>query len=517
MSLRNLPNAISMEFLQNEGISKSLTTWQKVKYIATHITVEPLIFFYILPGTMGLLSSQNLYLEKACLVNLKYNTSVCDAMVRRDPIGYEKYQEDEVQRLVSKMLSFKTAIVGFFPTILLIFFGSWSDRHSRRKPVILTPIICDIFTTTQVMLCAIFFMEVPLEYVLIADTLPYAFAGGWCCVFLGVFSFVSGISSDKDRTIRIGALSMFQNVAMAIGNVMGGLLIQPLGLPGSFAFVAFIMSCALTYGVFMIKEDKKISKEVTQHKHFLKDFFDIKHVKTTFEICFKGGPNSTKWRRIVIMIATALIIGPLQGELAVVYLYTRIKFGWSEVDFTIYNTVQFFIQTAGSIFALTYFSKKLKIDDAMLGIIALFSKISACLIYAFAPSGHFFFLGSIAEVFHGTCHIALRSLMAKIVPPHELGQSNSVFGVCEALMPLVFGPMYSILYNRTLGVFPGGFYLISAVLYFITLPLFFWLYKSSKKDKKIALEKAKDAEQEQELLQKNNLSSQRKSVDITNK
>ncbi|KAK9891129.1 hypothetical protein WA026_013447 [Henosepilachna vigintioctopunctata] len=513
MSVRNIPNAISMEFLETKGISKSLTTWQKVKYIATHITVEPVVFFYILPGIMCLLASQNLYLEKACSVNLKYNSTVCDAMVRRDQTGYESFQEDEVQRMVSKMLSIKTAIIGFFPTLLLLFFGSWSDRHCRRKPVILIPIICDTISALELLLTAHFFFELSIEYTMVADSLPYAFGGGWSCVFLGVFSYVSGISSEEDRTIRIGALSMFQNVAMAIGNVTGGLLIGPLGLRGAYMFAALLMSSAAIYGLIVIKEEKIVKDEEARlQKNFLKDFFDINHVKNTFKICFKEGPSNRKWKTVVILIATAMIIGPLQGELAVVYLYTRIKFGWSEVDFTIYNTVQFFIQTAGSIFALTYFSKKLKIDDAMLGIIALFSKISACLIYAFAPSGHFFFLGSIAEVFHGTCHIALRSLMAKIVPPHELGQSNSVFGVCEALMPLVYGPMYTILYNRTLGVFPGGFYLISALLYFITLPLFFWLYKCSKRDKKIALEKAKDVEQEQELLQKNNSSTQRKSI-----
>lgn len=65
--------------------------------------------------------------------------------------------------------------------------------------------------------------------------------------------------------------------------------------------------------------------------------------------------------------------------------------------------------------------------------------------------------------------------MGKIVPPHELGQVNSMFGVCEAVMPLVFGPFYSILYHYTIKDFPGAFYLVSAAFYSMIVLLFMWI------------------------------------------
>lgn len=316
MSLPNLPKAISMEVLAVKSIHKDKKSFgQKFKYIITHITVEPLVFFYILPGVMGLLTTQNLNLEKACRVNLQFNQSVCDAMLNRDKTGYEDYHEAEVQKLVATIMTIKTAVIGFFPTLLMMFFGSWSDRHQRRKPLILIPIVCDIISGYLLMTCAYYFMEISIYYVLLCDCFPYAFGGGWSCVFLGAFSYVSGISTDEDRTIRIGTLSMFQNVAITTGNALGGYFIGPLGLVGSYFVTATIMVCCLVYGYIVIKDPKKKERKMIPVKkpNVVRDFLDLQHIKSTFQICFKQGESYRKWRVIIIMIATVLIIGPLQG------------------------------------------------------------------------------------------------------------------------------------------------------------------------------------------------------------
>lgn len=44
------------------------------------------------------------------------------------------------------------------------------------------------------------------------------------------------------------------------------------------------------------------------------------------------------------------------------------------------------------------------------------------------------------------------------------GKVNSLFGVCEALMPLVYGPMYSAVYAATMDTMPGAFFLLGGVL-----------------------------------------------------
>ncbi|XP_045483802.1 tetracycline resistance protein, class H-like [Harmonia axyridis] len=477
MSLERISNPMDMETRKDD---LRMNLCQKLKYIITRITVEPVIFFYILPGTMGYLATQNMNLEKACRVNIGYNTTVCDAMFRRDRSGYEGYQEVEVQNLVAKMMTVKTAIVGFFPTCLLLFFGSWSDRHSKRKPVIIVPIVGDIISYACLFVCAYFFLELSVEYSTFSDALPFALGGGIPCISLGVFSYISGISSNKDRTVRVGAVSMFQNTAIAVGNALGGLFIEPLGYKGVYLLTTIVMTIILIYALFVIKDPKIIENHDTE-QNCIKDFFNLGHIKKTFTICFSEEKRS---KMIVLMFLTVMIMGPFYGELTVLYLYTRYKFQWNEVNYSVYNTLQFTIQICGSTFALYFFSKYLKLNDAVLGMIAMLSKISACLFYAMAPTGSTFLIGVCIEIFHGTSHIAMRSIISKVVPPHELGQSSSVFGVCEAVMPLLFGPLYTNLYQYTLQFFPGAFYLLSAGFYLVTVFLFGWLYYASKENTK---------------------------------
>ena len=44
------------------------------------------------------------------------------------------------------------------------------------------------------------------------------------------------------------------------------------------------------------------------------------------------------------------------------------------------------------------------------------------------------------------------------------GKVNSLFGVCEAIVPLIYGPMYSYIYRTTLETMPGAFFLIGGAL-----------------------------------------------------
>lgn len=60
-----------------------LLAWQ-------HVTIEPYLFLYTTGLTLSELSQQNLVAEKTCRVNVAYNSSVCDALSRRDLSVFHK-------------------------------------------------------------------------------------------------------------------------------------------------------------------------------------------------------------------------------------------------------------------------------------------------------------------------------------------------------------------------------------------------------------------------------------------
>ncbi|KAL3289023.1 hypothetical protein HHI36_003466 [Cryptolaemus montrouzieri] len=499
MSVANLPGAISSEFLASQTDKQKITICEKIKFALTHITVEPISFLFMLASMMNGLASQNLMLEKACRVNLQFNTSICDALTVRNRSGYDFFHENETQQLVSVWTSYRSIVIGSFPVFLMIILGSWSDRSNRRKPVILLPILGEFVGAIGLLLCSFYFLELPIEYAWFFQTVPPSLLGGGGCLALGIYSYVSARTSEEEKTLKIGAVSMCWTVAMSLGMFISGFFLNRVGFKGLFSFSSCILLSGIIYGILVVREEP--SEKPKEHKQgILKDLFAFEHVINTFKTCFRKDEGKRRTKIVIIILLGALIFGPLQGEISVVYMYIRLKCGWNEVDFSIYNSFHFCLQLLGTSFALTFFSKHLKLNDAMLGIIAVGSRICSCAIFAIAPSGKYFYLGACIDVFYGTSFISLRAMMAKIVPPHELGQANSVFGICEALMPLIFGFVYTKIYMKTLTFFPGLFYLITVAVYIVAFCLLIYLYKEGKEETRIKLEKTGPTDLEKNLI-----------------
>lgn len=110
------------------------------------------------------------------------------------------------------------------------------------------------------------------------------------------------------------------------------------------------------------KSQKPISK---RQKSLLADFFDTTHVLNTFKVAFKSGENNRRLKVILVLISAMLIIGPLHGEIAVTYLFTRYKFNWSEIEYSIFSTYSMVLQLIGTMFAVSVLSRRMKIHDCV--------------------------------------------------------------------------------------------------------------------------------------------------------
>lgn len=117
---------------------------------------------------------------------------------------------------------------------------------------------------------------------------------------------------------------------------------RKIGFYGVFSISASLYLIAFIYGVFLVKEpkSKKIMEKdnLSEKKSLLADFFDREHVINTIKVAFKNGPNQRRMRVIMLMVVVMVVIGPLHGEMSVVYLFTRYRFNWGEVEFSLFST-----------------------------------------------------------------------------------------------------------------------------------------------------------------------------------
>ncbi|XP_037938509.1 tetracycline resistance protein, class A-like [Teleopsis dalmanni] len=479
----DISNALEYPQMQQPAQKKKRLSWsERLNVIIRNITVEPMLACYIMPSVLSSLATQNLNLEKACRVNMNYGDTVCDALTRRETANYT-LEEETVQQMVARMVAWKTIIQSLFPCLLILFWGSWSDRHHRRKPCILIPIVGEFIGIVGLMLC-VYYERTPMQVVALAESIAPSLSGGWFTMLMGVFSYIADITTEEQRTLRVGILNVCFSVGVPIGMAFSGVLLKKIGFYGIFSISATLYLLSFFYGLFYLPESRpkpEKSAEISERKSLLRDFFDKKHVVDTFKVAFKRGENQRRKRVILLMIVVMIVIGPLHGELTVTYLFTRYRFNWNEVDFSIFSTFALLTGLVGVLFCVGVLSHKLRIDDALVGVISSTSKILSGFVYAFATVPWHMYLGGVVEIFNGTSFIAMRSIATKLVNKDELGKVNSLFGVAEALMPMVFGPMYTTLYAATLTTLPGAFYLLGGALTVLSVIIFLWMYNFQRK------------------------------------
>lgn len=81
---------------------------------------------------------------------------------------------------------------------------------------------------------------------------------------------------------------------------------------------------------------------------------------------------------------------------------------------------------------------RLKLDDALVGIISTASKILCCLVYGLAVYPWQIYAGSAIGMLYGASLISLRSIASKLVSSGDLGKVNAILCVIESIIPMIY-------------------------------------------------------------------------------
>ncbi|RVE46608.1 hypothetical protein evm_008741 [Chilo suppressalis] len=467
-----------------EKVKKKLSLMDRLRNIKANTTVEPIMACYVMPSVLSSLAVQNLNLEKACLVNLNFSEEICEALKLRETENYTNYEKD-VQTLIAGVQAWKNMIQTAIPVLLILFVGAWSDKTGRRKACILMPIVGEFLTCIGFIVNTYYFYELPVEVAALTESIFPAITGGWFTNFIGVFSYISDITTKEDRTHRVGIVNLCMTLGYPIGSALSGILLRWIGYYGVFLISGSLYLFCLIYGYICLDDPKRKIREKKERSailNFIKEFFDVALVLDTFRIAFQKGVGNRRLRVSLLLIVVCVVFGPLHGEITITYLFTRFRFNWDEVQFSIWSTYCIVTNFIGTALSMSLFSSYMKLDDTLLGIISCTSKVIASFAYAFARNDLEIYLAPLLEILNGTSFIAMRSIASKLVSGEEFGKVNSLFGLAEAMMPLVYGPLYSQVYTATLDLLPGAVFLLGALLTLPAIGIFGWLYFEQKKD-----------------------------------
>ncbi|XP_047986531.1 solute carrier family 46 member 3-like isoform X1 [Leguminivora glycinivorella] len=442
-------------------------------------TYEPVLFLYQLCYMITIATSQNVMLEKACRVDLDLGNNICTSLRLQNQSESLKHHEEILQKYVAPSVTLRTYTILTVPCILLLLTGFFSDNTGYRKVIPMIQIVAQMLICVNNLVQVYFMKETGLFFFVAAEALLEGLGGGYASVQMTAFSYMAKVTSVEERTFRIGLLYFSHSVSMPVGLAIVGPLLKHYGYYWCYSLSGCLNFINLMYNLYWIKEAKR-SIEQKQHDrrgfvYFVRLYFTFSNVKETLRVVFKDGPNNRRVRIFIMLGIVSVLFGPMYGELSVIYMSTRYRFGWDELQFSIYQTYNFIIHTLGTVFSLVVFSKILKWHDSLLGIISTTSKIIGCFVYCFAATAMVFYMAPLVEILNGTSLLAMRSIMSKVVTPDELGKVNSIFGLTENLMPLIYVPLYTTVYTHTMEVLPGAVYLMGAGLSVPAVAVFVWL------------------------------------------
>ncbi|XP_025202225.1 uncharacterized protein LOC112599518 isoform X2 [Melanaphis sacchari] len=470
------------------------------RMLLQNITVEPMLFPYLIASILVILANQNLNIQKACRVELKLGSEVCDALENKDQNStLLTDSEITVQKLVADMLIWQTILQSSVPAVFVMFLGSWSDRNRLRRPCMLLPVYGEIVRNVGLLLCVHFFDELSMNITGLWQSLPIAITGYWTVIYMAVFSYVGDHSTDQNKSLRVGLVNLTMAMSLPIGTGLSGILYRAIGFSGVYIISLILCCISIWMGYIFVHDTKQIKldsgkKQKKSYWNRIKFFFSLNHLIDAFKVTFKKEKNNRRMKVIALTFLITGIMGPLQGDKGVAYLFTRVKFNWNEVQFSVFSTTTMCINLVGTFLTIGIVVRKFGIDDALIGTVATTGKLLAQFVFAFATTTFVFYLGAFVNFLQGPAIISMKSIINKIIPAEELGQVSAVTSIGENVIPILCGPLYSYVYESTLSYFPGAYFLVTAAITVPTIFIYLWLYMQHRKETKESYNKLPDTD-----------------------
>lgn len=321
--------------------------------------------------------------------------------------------------------------------------------YDRKWPLLLPA--CGMVLASIVYILMSVYESIPVSMIVLASFLSGIFGGFVSCI-MAVMSYISAISSEESRSLRVNMLEAMTFVGGTIGPFIGGAL---LGATGSHAAVFLVILAfyviVIAYVVLCVPSIKHTNTStgdsftLTSGNACAK-LFSCHHFESSLRTCFRPRPNNRR-RSLLLLLASALITMTitaglfieklesnaadqrqtcflLPGEMDVAYLYTKDEpLGWSYKTYSYYFGLKYGIG-ALSLIILSPLARRYNVQEALTCCVGLVSKSAGLVLHGFATTTVMMFCVPFVSMFNTFCLPSIRSLLSKQVEPNELGKTR---------------------------------------------------------------------------------------------
>ena len=267
-----------------------------ISRIISWITVEPVELFYVLMFTTSSVVRDNLILDKICLLELNYSTEDCYNLTHGAPTN------ESIRTAVQNRAADLEVIDGILfalPSVLFsLFVGAWSDANGRRLVLIL-PFVGNILSFI-IYIVNYHWFELPATQLLWGSVA--GITGGYVCLNIGLYGYISDVTSAEDRTMRLSILNGVFSAGYVLGTTIGGKLYK--------AFDNFYLNFGVSIGfglIGIIYTFYGVTESVEGSGSMVK-FFDVQNVRQSLNVAFKDRPNHGRLHVILLIVNFAIFM-----------------------------------------------------------------------------------------------------------------------------------------------------------------------------------------------------------------
>lgn len=181
----------------------------------------------------------------------------------------------------------RTIIESIIPALASMFIGPWSDKFGRR-PVIISSYVGEVFiwlfiikkSFRKTFYAGYFLIYLSITVISYLSTvmpvnpwfyllpyIPLCLCGGNCALITGVFSYLTDVTTQQDRAIRMAYLEAALYVGLLFGSVSSSYILKLTSPTTVFGISGITSFLGVLYVLFFVKEsiqqDESIRKYVS--------------------------------------------------------------------------------------------------------------------------------------------------------------------------------------------------------------------------------------------------------------
>ncbi|XP_071541507.1 proton-coupled folate transporter-like [Panulirus ornatus] len=448
------------------------------------ITVEPVLFLYMLSVFMLYPALQDLIYSKVCLED--FSKKVCDDLYAPE----NEVALDKVQTGSSHWLQGSTFMLALPSIVTAQFLGSWSDTYGRKIPMLLPPVGA-MFASLLYIVMSVQQYQIPVSLILLGSFLT-GICGGFTSCIMTCMSYVTQASSFHTRTVRVGILESMIFLGGTVGPMVGGWVQKISGRATTFTL---IMTCHAAVVFYIIVFVRNIPPRHPPQDSWVRSGCTCRHLRDSAETVIKERQENRRTYLLWLLLAATIIMICTAGEMDISYLFVKDKpIKWSFEKFTWYFSLKYGLGALTLLGILPFCSK---VPDMILALIGLVSKVGGLTLLSVASEDTAVFISSALSMLSTWPLPTLRSAMSKLVEPNEQGKMFACVALLENACALVASGLFNSIYPATRHIFRGLTFLMAVGLLIIPIVILSALHKALHKFSKYdSVELAEEAREE---------------------